>query len=106
MTVADKDYEICKWVVENNARGQAKSDADTMRRDTAVEYINDPILRFSAQQTIERWIDFSDKSELLLVGINERLMANLSGYQKDELKKYWTTLYMAIVSDLLRERFA
>lgn len=96
-------YARAKFIVETNARGQARYDANDLPLGKAQEYVSDPRVLADAMEMLKYWALKSD-TKIVFTQLDEQDYQALTDYQKDDLVLYWTKLYPNLVMEYLKER--
>ena len=96
-------HDAALFIIENNARGQAKSDAYSMSLLDAIKYVNDPNTVVNAMEVLKHWANTYDTS-VLFTGLNTYIYNQLTEDEVSRLVNHWTNLYPAYVVEFLRRR--
>ncbi len=96
-------FNLSKWVVEMNARGQAKADVDAMDDERVKQILEDQTVLLDVSRVLGEWAN-SRASIAVFRGLDKEVYDSLTELQKSDLVTLWTSLYPAIIYDLLRKR--
>ena len=96
-------YAKAKFVIETNAKGQAKSDADTTPLLKAMQYLSDPKVIVDAVEVLHHWTATYDTS-VVFTNLDKSDYEALTEIQKAELVEYWCQLFPVLVIEYLKKR--
>jgi hypothetical protein len=97
-------YARAKFIVETNARGQARFDADDLSVREAIEYTIDPRVLTDAMDVLKESWARAGNTKIVFTQLDEQDYEALSEAQRHDLVMYWCTLYPTLVIEYLKKR--
>ena len=103
MSASSKQLSECYWIVDQNAKVQAKYDATTVSPRKAIEYAENQNSWPELVYLLNQWRS-GDGTDVLFNRVPSEIVNTLTDGQREQVISFWISVYSIEVLALVRDR--